>query len=477
MLPMKVATAAEMRTLEAAATTQVGIPGIVLMENAGARVAAEIKRMLGSLSRRRILVLAGPGNNGGDGCVIARHLYSAGAMVAVWLFGRPERLPVEAKVNWEIWQRIGPEAVVVPPEASNDLAAALAGADLVVDALLGTGWTGTVRSGIARAIEQVNASSRRVIAVDLPSGIEADTGQVGGVAVRAERTVTFGLPKPGLLFYPGAEYAGEVLVADICLPAKLMAVQGIQLNLTTPSELAAALPRRAADTHKGDYGKALVVAGSRGMAGAALLTAQGALRVGSGLVTLALPAGLQAAAVPVVTEALTRGLPETAAGSLSLAALPEIEELLTRVDALAIGPGLSTQAETVELVRQLLPRLRVPAVIDADGLNALAGESERLRQVQVPVVVTPHAGEMARLMGTETEAVQRDRLGVARRAAQAWQAVVVLKGARTIIAAPSGEAYINPTGNPGMAAGGAGDVLTGVIVGLLARGIRRFWPR
>jgi len=467
---LKVATAAEMRRIDRAALETYGLPGAVLMENAGLRVVGEIRRRLRGLAGRRVVVLAGPGNNGGDGFVIARHLRQAGAFVRVYRLPGTKDDTGETAVNLAVLDRMGLSVLSAHDEVNRTgLAQELAGADTVVDALLGTGLRGKPEAAFARLIEEVNARARTVIAVDVPSGLDADTGAVRSSCIRATSTVTFALPKPGLLLYPGADYVGDLVVADISIPSAL--TEGIELSLTTPTLVQRLLPVRGRDTHKGDYGRTLVIAGARGYVGAAVLAATGALRIGSGLVTLALPASLQATAAGKLTEVMTQGLSETTAGALSGTAFPAIAELAAAARALAVGPGLTTQPETVGLIRRIVTELAGPKVLDADALNAIAADISVLREAKAPVILTPHGGEMARLLGCTASEVQADRLGVARRAARDWQAIVVLKGARTIIAAPGGETYINPTGNPGMATGGSGDVLTGIIAGLLAQGL------
>ncbi|MGI5839194.1 MAG: NAD(P)H-hydrate dehydratase [bacterium] len=465
---MKVATGAEMRRIDGTAMAY-GLSGAVLMENAGLRVVGEIRRQLGGLVGRRVVIIAGPGKNGGDGFVAARHLHRAGAAVRVFRLPGKKDATAETSANLALLQLMSVSVETVPDAAPPPgLEKALAEADAVVDALLGTGLRGKPEGVFARMVEKINACGRTVIAVDIPSGLDADTGEIRGNCVRATSTVVLALPKPGVLLYPGAEYAGQIVVADISIPAEL--TENLRLNLITRDLVRRSLPARRPDTHKGDYGRALLVAGARGYLGAAVLAAMGAMRAGSGLVTLALPVSLQSAAAVKLTEAMTRGLAETAAGSLSLAAFPAIAGEAAAAQALAVGPGLTTQPETVSLVRRIVTELTVPKVLDADALNAVAEDTTVLKEAAGPVILTPHGGEMARLLGCTAADVRADRLGIARLAADAWRAIVVLKGARTIIAAPGGDTYINFTGNPGMATGGSGDVLTGVIAGLLAQG-------
>ncbi len=485
---MRVITAAEMREMDRRATEEYGVPGLILMENAGLRVFDCVCRVLGGVDGRMVVVLAGRGNNGGDGLVVARHLLQHGARVKVLFDGDPAGVTGDAGTNLEIWKRLGQRLYLLQDRnAIQLLHLALMQADLVVDALFGTGFRGEVRDRARKAIEAVNESGKPVVAVDIPSGVEADTGAVHGPAVQATHTVTLGLPKFGLVLEPGASRTGELHVADISLPRPLLDGDGGRY-LLTPTLVRDWLPRREAEAHKGRFGHILVVAGSRGMAGAAVLAARAAALSGAGLVTLAVPHSVQEVAAGFQPEIMTLGLPETGAGTLSRAAREQIEEFLPRASVLALGPGLSTHPETVELVRELLPGVRVPCVLDADGLNAFGVEERETDQIPVgppagethppggfrekpDLVLTPHPGEMARLLGLKSAAeVQADRLGVTERTAAGWRCTVVLKGARTLVAEP-GKTYINPTGNPGMATGGTGDVLTGMVAGFLAQGL------
>jgi len=485
---MRVVTAAEMREIDRRATEEYGVLGLVLMENAGLKVFECVRRVLGGVDGKQVIVLAGKGNNGGDGLVAARHLLQHGARVKVMLSGEPADVTGDAGINLEIWKRLGQRLYLMQDRnAIQLLQLALMQTDLVVDALFGTGFRGEIRDRARKVIEAVNESGKPVVAVDIPSGVEADTGAVRGPAIQATHTVTFGLPKLGLVLEPGAGRTGELHVADISLPRPLVEAEGGRY-LLTPALVRDWLPRREAEAHKGRFGHVLVVAGSRGMVGAAVLAARAAALAGAGLVTLAVPRSIQNVAAGFQPEIMTLGLPETGAGTLCRAAREQIEEFLPRASVLALGPGLTTHPETAELVRELLPGVRVPCVLDADGLNAFGGgerETDRNSagtpageslppggfREKPDLVLTPHPGEMARLLGLKSAAeVQADRLGVAERTAAAWRCTVVLKGARTLVAEP-GKTYINPTGNPGMATGGTGDVLTGIIAGLLAQGL------
>ncbi|KUK41374.1 MAG: Carbohydrate kinase, YjeF related protein [Clostridia bacterium 62_21] len=484
---MRLVTAQEMREIDRAAIESHRIPGLLLMENAGRAVCQAVCDLLGTLKGKVVFVLAGKGNNGGDGFVAARHLLNGGAHVRVMLATEPDKVTGDARVNLDIWLCLGQKLYFLSDRnALQVLQLGLMQADAVIDALYGTGFRGVIRDRPAKAVETVNQSGRPVVAVDIPSGVEADTGKVHGPAIRATRTVTFGLPKLGLVLEPGASYAGEITVADISLPRALL--EGGRRFLLTRELVASWLPRRAPEAHKGIFGHVLVVGGSRGMVGAACMAAMAALRVGAGLVTLAVPRSLQDVAASKVTEAMTLGLPEGQEGHLGRTARDEIVHFLKRSGAvLALGPVLGVHPETTALVCELLAEAEAPCVVDADGLNALAAamHAEGSREsaaadagvISLPVrplgrlVLTPHPGEMARLLGVSSKEVQDDRLGTAERTAAGWNCTVVLKGARTVVAAPDGTTYVNATGNPGMATGGSGDVLTGAVAGLLAQGL------
>ncbi len=472
---MRLVTAKEMQEIDRQAIKEFGIPGLLLMENAGRSVARTVAERIRKVRGKRILVLCGKGNNGGDGFVAARHLLQQGALVKVFLACEPEELSGDARVNFNIWERLGQQ--VFRLSGSNGvhlLKLSLIQAEAVIDALYGTGFRGKMPEGPGKVVEAVNETGRFVVAVDVPSGLQADTGRVGGPCVRAAVTVTFGLPKIGLVLEPGAGFAGELVVADISLPRTLTESEGPGRFLVTREMVAPWLAPRPANAHKGSFGRVAVIGGSRGMAGAACLAASAALRSGAGLVTLAVPRSIQGVAATKLTEVMTCGLPETLEGSISQAASPAAEELIGRSTVCALGPGMSQHPQTVAFIRELVKTAAVPLVLDADGLNAFAGEGALLAERSLPLVLTPHPGEMARLAGTEVAAVEADRVGVAEAAAKQWGAVVVLKGARTVIASPEGYTGINSTGNPGMATGGTGDVLTGVIAAMLAQGLEPF---
>jgi len=465
-------TASEMRALDRW-TIEHGTPGHVLMERAGAGGARVLRERL-HRPRGPVVVVCGRGNNGGDGFVIARHLRRARLPVEVWLAARPEEVRGDAARMLAAWRRArgGVRALATATDVTA-LGRRLAGAAAVVDALFGTGLNAPVAGVAAGAIEVINGCGAPVLAVDIASGLSADTGAPLGAAVRATVTATFGHPKVGQLMYPGVEHTGLLAVVDIGIPAGALAAVAPRTALLEAEEVGALLPPRRRDAHKGSFGHVLVIAGSRGKTGAALLAAQAAGRSGAGLTTLAVPATLQPVLEAHVREAMTAALADTGEGAAALAEGPALGELLAGRNAVVCGPGLGQAAATRDLITHVVRRCAAPLVLDADGLNAVAG-SDVLRERPGPTVVTPHPGEMGRLLGGDSARVQADRLGAARAFAREQRVVVVLKGARTIVAAPDGATAICPTGNPGMASGGTGDVLAGVIGALLGQGLSPF---
>ncbi len=461
-----VLTAREMRAADAAAV-EAGTPVLELMERAGRGAVDAFERAFGAPRGYRVHVVCGRGNNGGDGFVVARQLAGRGAKVEVRLVARREDLEGAARANFERLAGAGVRVVEHGPAREPDF---------VVDALLGTGAHGALPDAMRAALVEATAGpDTRVLALDLPTGIDADTGQPlsdGGYVVRADLTVTFAHLKPAHVLEPGRSSCGAIAVVDIgvepdpALPA---------LEVATPAGMAALVPRRAPDAHKGDAGRALVVGGSAGLSGAVALASMAALRAGAGLVTAALPAPLEPLVKPGMPEVMTLALPAGPGDSLTLAALVPVLARAAQAQAIAVGPGLGRAHEAAEVARRLVAESPAPVVLDADGLNAFAGRADALfggaGARRSALVVTPHVGEMARLVGLDARAVERGRLEGTRAAARAWNAVVVLKGAPTVTAAPDGRATVNATGNPGMATAGMGDVLTGTITALLAEGL------
>jgi NAD(P)H-hydrate epimerase len=469
---VKLVTGREMAQIDRHAIDGLGVPGVELMERAGRRVHEAVAERWGGPEDLTAVVLCGKGNNGGDGFVVARLLRAAGAKVKVFLAAARDAVRGDALQQLRRHEEAGGcVAALSDPDDWRALDEALAAADLAVDALLGTGLRGAVAGDLARAIERLNAAGKPVVAVDMPSGVEADTGAVHGPAVCAALTVTFGLPKIGQLFYPGRAQCGVLQLTDIGYPPEVIERCPSRIRLLTEDRVAGWIPARPGNAHKGTCGSVAVVAGSAGMTGAAALTADTALLAGAGKVILGAPASLHDVLEAKLTEVMTRPLPEVRRHRcLARRALGDVLRLLDGTDCLALGPGLGRHRETAALVRELLPRAGVPVVLDADGLNALAGEP-RCLEVPAPLVLTPHAGEFARLSGCRPERVASEPLAVAGEFAQRHGLTLVLKGAPTVVALADGRVATNPTGNPGMATAGAGDVLTGLIAGLIAQGV------
>ena len=470
---MKLPTPAEMAALEQHAQSAYGISVAALMERAGACTAAVARDLLRTRPGRQVVVLVGKGNNGGDGLVAARHL-AGESQLRVVLTAPAEDFHGEPALHLAAVRDLRLPLRDAQTLGGDDLDRTLREADLVVDAIFGTGFRGPAEGVPARVIEAANRSATPILAVDVPSGIDAATGRADPPCISATATVTMGLPKIGLVQFPAAAHVGRLFVADIGFPEALLQEAPIQASLVLAPWVDGTIPRRSPDSHKGQFGRVAVIAGARGFAGAAVLAARGAIRAGAGLVTVGLPFSLATVLPAALPEAMTRPLPETDAGTLSESAYTDALEFAAAATAVALGPGLTTHPQVVALLRRLLGRLERPVVLDADGLNAFAGEPERLRDAPGPVVVTPHPGEMARLFGTTVEEVQRDRPHAAREGARATGGIVVLKGARTVVAAPDGRTAIVPRGNAGMATGGMGDVLTGVIVSFLGQGLPPF---
>jgi NAD(P)H-hydrate epimerase len=466
---MKLCTAEQMRSIDQRAASEYGMPSLLLMENAGRAVAERALARMAAITHGYpiVWVMCGKGNNGGDGFVAARHLWTRGTVgVQCWLVGAPDDVRGDARVNLDILGKLGvpvspfPEVPDVPRPA------------LVIDALLGTGFQGEPRGAMAYAIEAANGFGAPVLAVDVPSGLDADTGRPSSYCVRAAETVTLGLPKVGFTVYPGRDLAGELTVAHISLPEALHQIDPGFPQWITSDWGEDLWPERPRTAHKGDSGRVFVLAGSAGMTGAAALCCEGALRAGAGLVTLGIPASLSDVMEVKLTEAMTLPLPDTESRGHSPASLAKVREKLEAGGALAAGPGFGRDPKSGELLRALLAECPVPAVVDADGLFLLSPADERTFPANC--VITPHPGEMARLLGTDAAAVQSNSLEVVKNAARRFGCVTVLKGPSTLVAHPDGRLAVNSSGSPALATGGTGDVLTGMIAACLARGLEPY---
>ena len=469
---MKVLDTRQIQACDRAAIHDHGIPELVLMENAGVQVVEAMEEFFGEEPPELVAVMCGKGNNGGDGFVVARHLHALGRSVRVYLFAGAADLQGSVAANHRMAAQLGVDIVEVPDEASwRQRADEIVGFDCIVDALFGTGITGALRGHFGEVVEAIVQTDAAVVAVDIPSGLSADSGDIAGAVVTADLTVTFAAPKLCHVLAPACELIGQLVVVDIGIPPQEVASIEGALELVTPAECASALPSRDPDSHKGSYGRVLVVGGAPGMSGAAALAARAALRAGAGLVTVAAPEPVSSIIAGLVIEALVRPHPADGTGGLSEAAASAIMTLAAEADVLAVGPGVGTSEETRTLIREVVAGAQVPVVLDADGLNAFAGDAGALRAVGPPCVLTPHPGEAGRLLGSGTAEVQRDRLAAVRELADRTGAVVVLKGYRSLICSPQGELAVNPTGNAGMATGGSGDVLTGLIAALIGQGV------
>jgi len=472
---VKIADAKTIRAVDGLAMRRFGISGLVLMENAGRGVAEVVLRELASFNcaRGRVAIIAGKGNNGGDGFVAARHLVNSGARVVVYSLAKSAELKGDAAINARIWSRMGGETVaILSKKALAKNASSIERACVVVDAIFGTGLAKPVKGLCADVIEFVNGLAKAsIISVDIPSGIDASTGAVLGCAVKADVTATMAMGKIGLCQLPGLAHTGRVEVVDIGVPRSLTDDPSIRWNLTDGAAASNMLKPRSVGAHKGSCGHLVVAAGSMGKTGAAYMAATGAMRAGAGLVTLAVPDALHPVMEAKTTEVMTAPLPQTPDGLLSVSSYPVLKALMEGKSALVFGPGLGCAADVSALLDKVLKGSSVPVVIDADGLNCLAGKVEKLKKAKCALVLTPHPGEMARLLGRSVADIQKDRMGVAGTLAEKTGAVVVLKGAATVIASPDGQAYINPTGSPALATAGTGDVLSGMIGGLIAQGL------
>jgi hydroxyethylthiazole kinase-like uncharacterized protein yjeF len=474
---VRVVSAEQMRQIEEKAILQYGIPSLLLMENAAWAVVEEIrlhfhKEGKAHLRGRKVVILVGKGNNGGDGLAVARHLVFLGMDVTVFLFAGPQEFKGDAALNLRLFQGTIGKCFTIEGENQHRLTRlAMAQADIVVDALFGIGLRGALPGIIEEYVDEVNSSPGWVISIDIPSGVEANTGKVYRAAIHSQTTVTFGLPKWGLFLGEGPKYSGRVVVDPISIPESYLEDEGISTFVLTEADVSAMIPIRQLQGHKGTHGKGILVAGCKGMSGAAVLAGRGALRSGIGLLQIVTPHGIANNVDAGITEATVWSAPGD--DCLNGEAWPVILKQSDKAQALAVGPGLAQNPQFISVLEEILRNISFPVVFDADALNLVALEPGLLglRNGGGPLILTPHPGEMARLCQCSVEDVERNRLDIAVTKAVEWEAVVVLKGSVTIIASPDGRAFFNPTGNPGLGAGGSGDVLTGCILAWLAQGV------
>jgi ADP-dependent NAD(P)H-hydrate dehydratase / NAD(P)H-hydrate epimerase len=463
---MKILTAAQMAEVDRLTTARYFIPSILLMENAGRSVADELEKACPGIENKRIQVICGRGNNGGDGFVAARYLALRGAKPAILVFSDPEKLKGDARTNWDIVQAMGLDAKIVPTTAeAKAFLRKLPAPDVIVDALFGTGLSKPIGTDFRPIVEWINRWSNAFVAsIDIPSGLMADSQSIPGPVVKAHLTVTFSALKLAHVIPPASDFAGKVVLVSIGSPSEVFDNSEHRLNLIDAGQVRRAIPVRNRSSHKGGYGHVFVVAGSRGKSGAALMTGLAALRSGAGLATLWVPRSVQRDIAGKFPELMTEPLPETELDTLDRTGADKVLSKLDQSDSLVLGPGVTTHPSTKKLVWELVRRSTVPVVLDADGINAFVSPAEPLRnELGQPIIITPHPGEMARLLGKRIPEVQKNRLETARDCAARWHCYVILKGFQTIIATPESELFINPTGNPGMATGGTGDVLAGMV--------------
>jgi hydroxyethylthiazole kinase-like uncharacterized protein yjeF len=468
---MYLVTADEMRKMDQKTIEIFGLPGRLLMENAGRGATRIIIEKFSELKGKKVGVAAGRGNNGGDGFVIARYLKEYGALVTVFLLSEIRKVQGDAQANLKLLSSLEIPVYEVPDKQTFEKhKVTLKQQELWVDAILGTGLRSEVKGYYRHVIQFINNSQAAVFAVDIPSGLDSDTGQSCGISIQADATATFAFAKTGHMLYPGADLSGELSIVDIGIPTSMIDNIDPKQRLLTPVSVSGEYLPRLSEAHKGSAGHLFVIAGSPGKTGAAALASLSAMRTGAGLVTLGIPAGLNSVLESQALEVMTLPLSETKDGMLHESSEQNILVFLENKKCLAIGPGLGTEPTTRKLFFRILQKTRIPVVIDADGISMLAENTSVLKTLEMPVILTPHPGEMARLMNTTSSEIQKDRITVSRAFAREYNVHLVLKGAGTVIAHPDGSVYINPTGNPGMASGGMGDVLTGIIAGFLTQG-------
>lgn len=468
---MKVVTPEQMRQIDECAIKEYGIPGILLMENAAAAVAQEADAMMEGCSGRLVTVVAGMGNNGGDAFAAARLLHSKGAYLRVYLVGGKESVSGDALLNMNILERIGIDISELMEGSGLDrFSEDLAASALILDGIFGTGLSREVTGFATTVIGLMNASGRPILSIDIPSGIDGRYGIIKGTCIKAAATVTFCMPKPGLLLNPGCEYSGRLVTADIGMPSCAINKQDIRTWIIDRDMAASILPARKPDSNKGDYGRVFIITGSNGMTGSGCLSSTAALRVGAGLVYAGVPGSLAPIYGSKLTEPIVIPLEDGGTGCLKASCSESVLAGLDRMDAVAIGPGLTVTEDIRKIVGLVIENCKSPLILDADALNVISADLSVLKKLKTSAVLTPHPGEMSRLLGIGIRDVQADRAGNASKFASEYGVTVVLKGSRTIVAYPDGKVFVNMTGNAGMATAGTGDVLTGIIAGIAAQG-------
>ncbi len=467
---MYLVTADEMQEMDKKTINSFGLPGRVLMENAGRGAFKTFLKEFGDLSNKKIGIMAGRGNNGGDGFVIARYLFEKEIKTTVYLLSKKQNVQGDAEANLILLDKLGvPVIEIFEKELFLDHQRSMKHNDIWIDAILGTGLNSDVRGYFKEIIEFINSRNKPVFAVDIPSGLHSDFGQPCGTCIRADATSTFAFAKIGHMIHPGIDYTGNLDVVDIGIPNQIIEQINPRQKLLKEKTISGYFKQRSPEAHKGSTGHVLVIAGLMGKTGAAALSAMSAMRAGAGLVTLGIPESINSIIEPMMVEAMTCPLPETMDHCLGESSFKKIQSLLTGKKAIAIGPGIGTNDSTQKLLLKIIAESNIPIIIDADGLNCLVGCIDIFKKIDSPVILTPHPGEMARLIDLTPGQVQKNRINCARNFAENFNVHIVLKGARTIIAHPDGQIFINSTGNPGMASGGMGDVLTGLISGFLAQ--------
>ncbi|NLK20651.1 MAG: NAD(P)H-hydrate dehydratase [Epulopiscium sp.] len=472
---MKVCSGKEMEVIDDITINKIGIPGIVLMENASICILNEIKKDLRGITNPKVSIICGQGNNGGDGLGAARHLFNRDIDVTIIFIGDYLLLKGDARMNFDIARtlqipmEILKEGVFIDDEIAN----LIQKSDIIVDAIFGTGLSKKIKGVFSDLIDLINFYGKHIISVDIPSGVDSKTGAILGNAVKANKTITLALPKSGLYLYPGTECVGELVIGDIGIPKIVIDEIELKMNVLKNEEIKSLIPKRPPRSNKGTYGRVQVIAGSKGMTGAAALSCKGAFRIGAGVVNLAVPESINYVLEEKLTEAITTPLPEDS-GKICEKSFDTIKSQLEKATVIAVGPGMGQTLEIVKFMEKLITNTTVPLVVDADGINAIAKNINMLKNLRVPVVLTPHPGEMGRLTGKSIEEILSEPIEIVREFCHRWNIILVLKDARTIIGHPDGEIYINTTGNSGMAVAGSGDVLTGIISGLIAQGMNPY---